>query len=142
MGYTTEFSGSIEVTPMLAADDIELLLNFAEERHEGAEFPSIWCEWVPVEEFGRSVNALGQVCWTKTLGAAIGWNGVEKFYSSAEWMKYIIDKFLAPKGYRLNGTIEAQGEDPIDRWRLLVQDNKVLTQQAVVDFLEPMEVSA
>jgi hypothetical protein len=137
MGYTTEFSGSIAVEPVLTEDHAAELLAFSEERHEGAKFPGYWCNWEPIEQFRFDGTA-----HRKEYGAAIAWNNAEKFYSSAEWMKYIIDKFLAPKGYVLNGVIEAQGEDPEDRWRLLVEDNTVLTQQATVEFLPAKEVGA
>ena len=136
MGYTTEFKGSIAIEPVLTQEHTEALVAFSDERHEGSGFPSIWCNWIPIEQcrFDGTRHR-------KEYGAAIAWNEVEKFYSSAEWMKYIIDEYLSPWGYTLNGTIEAQGEYPEDRWRLLVEDNKVLTQQATVEFLEPMEVT-
>lgn len=40
-------------------------------------------------------------------------------------MAYIINHFLAPKGYICNGTIEAQGEETNDHWWLEVKNNKV-----------------
>jgi len=144
MGYTTEFDGTIEVVPPLSSEDAEFLVAFSDERHEDPDdaviYPGIWCNWAPVTQHSWVTGARGHKTPVKTYGAGIGWNEAEKFYSSAEWMKYIIDKFLAPKGYVLNGVIEAQGEDPEDRWKLLVEDNKVLTQHAKVEFLEPMEV--
>jgi len=57
-------------------------------------------------------------------------------------MKHIIDNILAPKGYMLNGEIEAQGEDPEDRWRLVVINNKVFRQAAKVTYLQLEEVTA
>lgn len=126
MGYTTDFDGTIEVVPPLTKEDAQYLYDFSEIRHQevsiGGDFPGIWCHWV----------ALGN--------SGICWNECEKFYSSAEWMKHIIDNILAPKGYTLNGEIEAQGEDPEDRWRLVVKDNKVFRQEAEVKFLPLEEV--
>ena len=140
MGYTTDFDGTINVVPPLSTEDAEFLVAFADERHEDPEFPGIWCNWEPVEAFRVVKSSTGAVRHVTEYGAGIAWNEAEKFYSSAEWMKYIIDKFLAPKGYMLNGVIEAQGEDAEDRWRIRVEHNKVLTQQATVQFLEPQEV--
>jgi hypothetical protein len=69
-------------------------------------------------------------------GHAIEWNGVEKFYSSAEWMAYLIEHFLGPipkakaelpfqQTHTLNGDILAQGEEISDRWKLIVKDGHV-----------------
>jgi len=130
MGYTTDFAGTIEVVPAITNEDAYYLDEFSETRHQevsiGGDFPGIWCHWVAID------NHLGN--------SAIGWDGSEKFYSSAEWMKHIIDNILAPKGYMLNGEIEAQGEDPEDRWRLVVKNNKVFRQEAEVKFLPLEEV--
>lgn len=107
------------------------------------EQPGLWCQWEPSDD-----------------GTEISWDGVEKFYSADEWMKYIIDHFLKPgavlqerlqsgwfadNGYPVderfkhftfdhvcNGKIEAQGEDPEDRWRLVVEDNVVYVERAGV----------
>lgn len=171
MGYTTDFSGSIEVNPPLNDAETEYLRKFSETRRmhqEGGPYyvdnpgsfgqssdgaidynspppgqPGLWCQWVPAESW-RGENT------------ALEWDGNEKFYHAEQWMKYLIDHFLKPGGYAqghpgfeeftfdhtLNGVIEAQGEDPEDRWRLLVEDNKVMIQQAEVKFLEPKEVTA
>ena len=105
--------------------------------------PGLWCQWIP----GR-------------LGDYLEWNGAEKFYFAEEWMKYIIHNLLAPSArpyidahidedprlasftanHTLNGEIEAQGEDPDDRWKLIVVDNKVMVSRAVVSYSEPTEV--
>jgi hypothetical protein len=148
MGYTTEFSGRIAVVPPLSADEIAYLNKFgktrrmtrksgpytvdgtglhgqdtsdgdviADEPSEGQ--PGYWCQWVPTDD-----------------GTAIEWDGGEKFYESEEWMRYIIEHFLAPThicplpiltGHICNGSILAQGEEITDRWQLIVADNVVST---------------
>ncbi|WP_017593775.1 hypothetical protein [Nocardiopsis potens] len=90
--------------------------------------PELWCQWVPTED-----------------GAAIVWDEVEKFYGAEEWMRYLIDHFLKPGAraqadpgpvppaefarftfdHSVSGVIEAEGEDFEDRWRLVVEDNRV-----------------
>jgi hypothetical protein len=95
--------------------------------------PGLWCDWTVSDD-----------------GTAIGWDGTEKFSHSVEWMRYLIDTFLSPTAvlrtelasrvdgryyaadfhfftfdHVLNGTIDAAGEDPTDRWRLTVRDNVV-----------------
>lgn len=73
--------------------------------------PTLWCQWIPTED-----------------SLAIEWDQGEKFYESAEWIKYLIDNVLAPKGYILNGIVEAQGEDSDDRWDIVIVDNQVFKQ--------------
>ena len=110
--------------------------------------PGLWCQWLP----GRS--------WDKDVeGDCIEWDGGEKFYNAPEWMEYIIDHFFVAGAaasrdlqasikqdprfahftfdHVFNGEIEAQGEDPDDRWKLIVRDNKVQTVQAQIVWPEP-----
>ena len=70
--------------------------------------PSLWCQWIPTED---------------RMG--LEWDDGEKFYKAEEWMNYILNRILAPKGYIGNGIIEAQGEDINDRWWLVVKNNVV-----------------
>jgi hypothetical protein len=152
MGYTTDFDGNVEVNPPLNPVEIAYLQRFAETRRmrrsngpyylSDSDFgqaheddildyndppegqPSLWCNWTPSDG-----------------GGSIGWDGSEKFYESEWWMQYIIDHFLRPgavaassgdpqfEGFTfdhvVNGTIDAQGEDYADHWRLVVKDNEV-----------------
>lgn len=107
MGYTTDFEGSVTVTPPLNPYEISYLKKFAESRrmyrqhgpyfigggffgqdHEAdiidynsppPEQHSLWFHWVPDE-----------------YGTAIEWDGGEKFHNANEWMTYLIDTFLKP----------------------------------------------
>ncbi|MGE7438007.1 hypothetical protein [Kitasatospora sp. NPDC001175] len=151
MGYTTEFTGHVTITPPLNPTEITYLRKFADTRrmnrdngpyfvNGGAPYgqahdpdirdynrppegqPGLWCKWEPNDD-----------------GTAIEWNGIEKFYDATEWMAYLIDHFLKPSGHAqgqpgfekftfdhvVNGTIDAQGEDPCDVWQLTVAGNVV-----------------
>jgi hypothetical protein len=105
MGYTTNFTGQITVSPPLNPSEITYLRRFAETRQmrrdNGPYFtgggcagqdreadirdfnpplpeqPSLWCRWVPSED-----------------GTAIEWDQGEKFYNSEAWMRYLIQTFL------------------------------------------------
>jgi hypothetical protein len=72
--------------------------------------PGLWCQWVPSPD-----------------GTAIVWDEGEKFYDYVEWLQYLIEHFLAPWGYKLNGTVKWYGEDHDDRGRIVVKDNVVTT---------------
>ena len=145
MGYSTDFTGHVTITPPLNAVEIAYLKKFADSRrmnrpegpystrdHSYSELgfddynrppagqPGLWCGWEPTDE-----------------GTTIEWNQTEKFSYSTEWMQYLIDHFLKPGAHAqgqpgfeeftfdhtVNGTIEAQGEDPDDTWQLIVIDN-------------------
>ena len=77
--------------------------------------PGLWCQWTPNAD-----------------GTCIEWDGGEKFYSYTEWITYLIKNFLAPWGYKLNGSVEWNGEDRDDRGRINIENNKVSTQFASV----------
>lgn len=151
MGYTTYFTGEIEIDPLLNVEELNFLMQFAETRRvkrtqgpyyiEGTSRcgggtkngvidgnaspegqPGLWCDWIPTD-----------------AGDALVWNACEKFYNSSEWMLYLIQHFLGNdpmakkelpflQGHTLNGTIEARGQDHLDTWLLVVEDNVVLKQ--------------
>jgi hypothetical protein len=153
MGYTTEFSGHITIVPPLNVDEIAYLKKFNStrrmQRTKGPYFvdgtgvygqgrdadivdynqpaqgqPNLWCKWVPSDD-----------------GKSISWDGNEKFYDASEWMQYLIGHFLKPTcvaksvlpflqaNHAVDGEIEAQGEDPNDRWILIVKDNIVTVKR-------------
>ena len=157
MGYTTTFTGKINITPKLNKKEIDYLKRFGETRRvhrqngpyyatkkgakeQGRDIidynsppegqPGLWCQWEPTED-----------------GTALQWDGSEKFYSSVEWMQYLIKHFLQEnplakalepnnfkflKGHTLNGTIEARGESQLDLWQLVVTNNVVETKRGRV----------
>ena len=157
MGYTTDFEGSFKVEPPLSAAEVAYLKRFADTRHcehqpgpyvadgaddcpgtgtcaaEGSGVPGLLCKWEPGSD-----------------GAEIAWNGMEKFYDADLWIAWLIRHLLGPEGaahlgpaenrqpemrsltcdHVLNGIVDAQGEDPADRWQLIIRDNEVTRRDA------------
>jgi len=70
--------------------------------------PGLWCQWSILDD-------------RKT----IVWDGGEKFYEYTNWMIYIIEKILQPRGYIVNGEIYWQGEEPDDSGYIRVKNNIV-----------------
>jgi hypothetical protein len=70
--------------------------------------PGLWCQWTPSED-----------------GKRIEWDGAEKFYHYIDWIKYLIQHFLSPWGYRVNGQVFWYGEDRSDLGKISIKDNKV-----------------
>jgi hypothetical protein len=93
---------------------------------------SLWCDWTPSDD-----------------GTLIGWNGTEKFHYPERWMRYLIDTFLKPGAtltdelkaprpdryydgrfssftfdHVVSGEIGAQGEDPGDKYFVVVEANE------------------
>ena len=75
--------------------------------------PGLWCQWVPNSD-----------------GTAIIWDGGEKFYNYVEWLKYLIENFLNPWGYVVNGEMHWYGEDRDDMGIIVVENNVVKTKTA------------
>ncbi|MGF1428652.1 hypothetical protein [Kitasatospora sp. LaBMicrA B282] len=146
MGYQTTFTGQVAVEPPLNQQEIAYLRKFAATRREDREGGPYVADYIGYAVQGREADRIpeGQPSrwcnWEATDdGAAIEWNGAEKFYNSPEWMTYLIDHFLKPGGaaqgqpgfehftfdHTINGVIDAEGEEPGDIWQLLVRDNEV-----------------
>jgi hypothetical protein len=73
--------------------------------------PGLWCHWRMQED-----------CQT------IDWDEGEKFYSYIEWVTYIIDKILKPRGYVVNGSVDWRGEDFYDNGFIIIKDNTVIAE--------------
>ncbi len=81
--------------------------------------PGLWCQWRP-----------------DSSGTAIVWDGGEKFYDYTEWLRYLIDSFLKPWGYVLNGEVTWQGEDSTDIGKIVVTDNAVVVKPGRIVYEE------
>lgn len=106
MGYTAEFAGYLEPNREFTQEEINIITAFNDERHEGTNYPGIWCQWT-IEN------------------GVLEWDGMEKFYNYIEWLEYLTVRFFEPWGIKLNGTMKWQGEDMDDRGKIEVVDNKV-----------------
>jgi hypothetical protein len=121
MGYTTDFSGSFKLNKKLDEKMAKFLREFVELRHGGESkydnTPGIWCGWQASED-----------------NLSIEWDEGEKFYHYNKWMSYLIDNFLQPNGYVLNGTVEWQGESSDDIGKIVIIDNSVDVKYASVTY--------
>lgn len=164
MGYSTDFSGSVTVSPPLNQQEIDYLNKFSEtrrmNRNEGDYFvdgsgdfgqghdadvidhnspppgqPGLWCQWEAIDG-----------------GTEISWDGGEKFYEAAAWMEYIIEHFVGPnpmakqvdptrfaflQGHTVQGDIFASGEEAGDLWKIEVRDSKVKRVEGHTTYEEP-----
>lgn len=122
MGYTTTFNGQFDLNKPLDYETKAQLSMFAEERHEQSEEPDVpgyYCQWVPNDD-----------------GTAIEWDGQEKFYEYIAWIHYLVDNFLKPKGYILNGEVDWRGEDDYDLGMIRIRDNKITALEGKITYKE------
>lgn len=76
--------------------------------------PGLWCPWIPNDD-----------------GIAIISDGRERFHNCVEWLEYLIENFLGPWGYVLNGQVEWRGESWDDTGMIVVTENEVGTLDVV-----------
>jgi hypothetical protein len=77
------------------------------------EVPSLWCDWIPTKD---------------SLGIEHD-SSREKFRNYIEWIEFIIEHFLKPWGYVLNGEVRWVGENVFDDRGIIVVDNNVVTSK-------------
>lgn len=116
------FTGSIAIRgkcvghPALAS--LTLAVGLPPVPHAGYNFPppgvpSFWCQWEPNSD-----------------GTAIQWDGIEKFGNYIRWLRFLLEHFLIPWGYTLNGQVHWKGENEGDEGILIVINNQI-TKQAI-----------
>lgn len=70
--------------------------------------PSVWCDWKPTDD-----------------GKALGWTGRETFQCYVEWLQYIVDRVLTPRGYTITGEVEYQGREARDYGTIKAAENSI-----------------
>jgi hypothetical protein len=152
MGYTTEFTGTFKLNKKLDEETHRLLVGLSETRRvarniegygvegefyvDGSGFagqnreaniidynrppktqPGLWCNWTPTED-----------------GMEIKWNGAEKFYYYVEWIEYLLNKVLLPRGYSLHGAVAWRGEEEGDLGAIQISKGVVRTLKGEVTY--------
>lgn len=100
----------VKDTEMALPDSLELTSQYVLDINTPPKTqPGLWCDWIiPADNH-----------------ATIEWNGAEKFYNYQEWLQYLIDNFLAPNNYVVNGIVRFKGEYYDDVGYLEVINNHV-----------------
>lgn len=151
MGYSTDFSGSFDLSKKLTEAQKEYLFAFANIRHtvrtnseiESISDPIRKAVKLPLGangEFFVSDNEKTGVVdrntppstqpglWCQWIpsedGKSIIWDGGEKFYRYTEWMNYIIESFLIPWGIEVSGRMRYFGGDSDDMGILKIVKGK------------------
>lgn len=152
MGYNTDFAGSFEIKPEPLEENLTEFLknlgstrrmkrtlspnygidgefyvygkgNFGQDKEENivdyneppSTQPGLWCDWVPVINYDGPPKAI-----------SIAWNGSEKTYNYIKWIQYIVENFLLPFDYWLEGEVVWQGEEIFDRGLIKIEKENLL----------------
>jgi hypothetical protein len=107
IGYKTFFDGGFKIKPELDDETIALLGKLHDgDTDKNDDTPKYWCGWY-IEDKDYLTCEVG------------------KNYNSEEWLFYIVNKVLKPKGYTLNGEIHWDGDDSEDKGRIDIKDNEI-----------------
>lgn len=121
MSYRTRFTGQFNLDKPLTLEQFNILNDFAERDHrhdELSDMPGFHCEWIPTKDGKALVYSDNEV----------------SFYGYDKWLTYLIEHFLAPWGYTVNGSMRWQGEETGDTGTLTCTNN-VVTMQKDEDLL-------
>ena len=144
MGYTTEFTGSFETDKPVDNETFDLINGLAGTRRVkrsgldakygiDGEF-----YWETDGNYGQNESPSTQpgpwLQWEMTDRQTIEWDGGEKFYYYVEWLEYLIDKILKPKGYIINGEVEWAGEEQGDLGLIIVVNNVVTIKKGYIEY--------
>ena len=110
MSYYTHFTGQFNSAPYMTAEEVQMLSEFVEKRHEGPEFPDFpYCQWEPTPD-----------------GSGIRYTDNEtSSYFYEEWLTYLIEHFMKPWGLTLSGAVTYEGEEASHQGTLWVHNNEV-----------------
>ena len=117
MGYDTYFKGEFKLNKKLTKKVQKYLSNLYEDRHEDLEiFPSHNCSWI-----------------YDSKSQSIKWDGQERFYNYVEWIIWIIEGILRPRGYVLDGMIHFRGMCVRDQGMIMIENNEVEVNYFIID---------
>jgi len=153
MGYSTDFRGEFKINKKVDEETYKLLVGLALTRRvkrsglpkkygvdgefyfEESDFDNFGQSETPKE--GKIVNnneppSTQPGLWLQWQiqedHETIIWDRQEKFYNYIEWIIYIIDKILKPRGYVLEGRVDWRGEEWDDNGTITIKDNKISTR--------------
>ena len=111
MGYTTHFTGQINLSRKLTFAEAKELLDIEDNPDLAEQKTGIsgYMQWVP----------------SATLDGIV-WNQGEKFYDYIKYMDWVCG-WLKERGISANGELHWRGEDMRDTGRIVVTDNVVKT---------------
>jgi hypothetical protein len=124
MGYNTIFTGHLKITPRMKQEDVDAFNDV----FCASQSPHPILARELVGDAGRTTSVF------QCIDMEIAYRGetpvlyfldTEKMYNMDIKLLYVIEHFFKRFKYKLNGTIEASGDEPGDWWCLVVKNNVV-----------------
>jgi NAD-dependent DNA ligase len=120
MGYSTEFSGELTFTKELTAKQLAKVKSFlGEDCREHKEWGDTDLTYIDLELLDDF--------------SGLKWDGAEKTYDLVEKVNLLVKNVQKDyPDFGLTGMLSAQGEDPTDRWVLVMENGKAVERKSVV----------
>lgn len=149
MGYSTDFYGSLDITPAPSSELKTFVSALNKTRRVKRAVDPMY--GIEGEFYVHGKGFMGQdsddtvvnpnqppstqpglwMNWNIDSGE-LEWDGGEKFYNYIEWLSYLINNVFAPLGYKLNGQISWRGEDNSDIGVIKADDNKLTVYYGIM----------
>lgn len=157
MGYDTEFSGSLTITPALSDEQIQYLNLFHNTRRMQRDTDILQATYqgkhgiLGTSDYGPQGSYFAFDDWNMwqvrhwsiiDFNMPVQWLSLwcpwfinyewelecESGYEYQEWLRFLINHFFKPWGVYLNGKVRWRGEEFDDMGAILVKDNNVAVE--------------
>jgi hypothetical protein len=122
MGYSVYYRGEIEVAPPLTEEHAETLLAFSNHERTEKTAPIFAVVAASAEPDLPGYSGLFELSDERDL---IVPDEFESRHGLRLWLALLIEHFLAPLGYVLNGEVSWTADEADDRGTIFVKDNAV-----------------
>jgi hypothetical protein len=129
MGYSVYYRGEIEIVPPLTEEHAEIVLDFSKYERNEKTAPIFEAVVASAEPDLPAHAGLFELSESRDL---IVPDECESRHGLRLWLVLLIEHFLAPLGYVLNGEVSWTADDLDDRGSIFVKDNAV---ECIEDFI-------
>jgi hypothetical protein len=124
MGYDVYYNGEVEVAPPLSEDDAVIMRAFV-NREQTDETRAIFAAIAAGAEPDLPGHE-GLLEVSEERSCILPEEG-ESRHGVRMWLRLLLEHFLVPRGYVLNGEVRWEGQDPDDRGCIVIKDNQLET---------------
>ena len=122
MGYSVYYSGEIEIAPPLTEEHAEIVLAFSNNQRTDKTAPIFAAIAASAEPDLPAYTGLFELSEERDL---IVPDEFESRHGLRLWLVLLIEHFLAPLGYVLNGEVSWTADESDDLGTIFVKDNAV-----------------
>jgi len=122
MGYSVYYRGEIEIAPPLTEEDAEIVLDFSNHRRTAKTAPIFAAVAASAEPNLPGHSGLFELSEERDV---IVPDEFESRHGLRLWVVLLIEHFLAPLGYILDGEVSWTADEADDRGTIFVKNNTV-----------------